>query len=278
VIRFVSLSQLVNWTDKWIQSFPQRYDLIVGIPRSGLLVANIIAQKMARPLTTPELFLKGHYWLSKSIKNEKPIESILLVDDSVSSGRTMSAYAESLLQQRPSISLTRAALIVTKKSEKLVDFYYKIVSKPHVFEWNLMHYKRKKRKVACDMDGVLCENCPPGIDKNEELYVQWLTKARPYLIPAFTIDAIVTNRLEKYRRETETWLLKHEVRYKELIMWDIPSKRERKGRYAENKIEVLSKIKPSVFWESNYRQAMQIWEATRIPTICIDKMILVSTD
>jgi len=46
------------------------------------------------------------------------------------------------------------------------------------------------------------------------------------------------------------------------------------GKFAENKIEMLTAINPDVFFESEDSQAKAIWTATKIPTICIDKMLL----
>ena len=55
----------------------------------------------------------------------------------------------------------------------------------------------------------------------------------------------VSNRLEKYRSSTEEWLTKHGVIYKELVLWKIPSKDEREGKLAQNKIESLLRINPT---------------------------------
>jgi orotate phosphoribosyltransferase len=275
-LNYVSLFQLLSWTNEWLKSFPRSYDLIMGIPRSGLLVASIIALKLAKPLSTPEHFLQGKCWRSKAMHKENNLTSILLVDDSITSGRTMKRVAGSLLEHSNNITITRAALMATKNSCKLIDLYHKIIPHPRIFEWNLLH--AKKGSVACDMDGVLCENCPSGIDKNEEMYTKWLENARPYLIPAFTLDAIVSNRLEKYRPQTETWLAKHKVRYKQLIMWDLQSKAVRKGQYARHKTELLLQIRPEMFWESSYHQAKQICKATGIPTFCTDTMTFLNAD
>lgn len=270
---FVTIDELVLWTTEWIKSFPNTYDVIVGIPRSGLLVANLIALKTGKPLTTPELFIRDHYWQSDLIDKKEEYKNILLVDDSITSGKTIEESLQ-LLRSYENLNITKAALIATEESKALVDLYYKIIPHPRVFEWNLLH--SKKGKLVSDLDGVICENCPPGVDLNEELYTKWIKNAKPYLIPAFEIDVILSNRLEKYRSETEEWLAKHGVRYKELILWDIQSKKERGGKHAQRKIEVLLKIKPDMFWESSFAEAKHIWEATKISTICIDEMILFS--
>lgn len=268
---FVTIDELVRWTAEWIKLFPTTYDLIVGIPRSGLLVANIVALKLGKPFTTPELFMQNHYWKSKLI-NKKEYANILLIDDSITSGKAMAESCQILRSYRKNLSITKAALIATDNSKELVDLYYKIIPHPRIFEWNLLH--AKKGKIASDLDGVICENCPPGVDSDEHSYAEWIKNAKPYLIPAFEIDVIVSNRLEKYRAETENWLSKHGVRYKELILWGIQSKKERNGRHAQRKIGVLLKIKPELFWESSFWEAKQIWEATKIPVLCFDEMIL----
>ena len=248
--------------------------MVVGIPRSGLLVASLIALKLGKPLTTPELITKNKYWIRKHVRRKTKMQNILLVDDSITGGKTMKESLKLLRPYNKKLNITKAALIATEKSRGLVDLYYKIIPHPRIFEWNLLH--AKKGKLATDLDGVICENCPPGVDSNEELYINWIKTAKPYLIPAFEIDAIISCRLEKYRKETEDWLAKHNVRYKKLILWNIPSKQERKGRNAKYKIEALLKIKPDLFWESSFYEAKQIWKATKIPTLCVAKMTIFS--
>jgi len=170
------------------------------------------------------------------------------------------------------MNITTASLLISKEAVGYVDLYYKVLRNyPPMGEWNLLH--RKRGTVAFDMDGVICEDCPSDIDLNESLYIEWIKNARPYLIPVYKIDYIISNRLEKYRPETEEWLRRHDVKYDKLILWDIESKKDRKDLFAEYKADKLLSLKPSVYFESSYQQAKQIWESTRIPTICIDEMI-----
>ncbi|MCK5306303.1 MAG: hypothetical protein KAJ66_04150 [Candidatus Omnitrophica bacterium] len=269
---FVSVNELLIWTTEWIKSFPTTYDVVVGIPRSGLLVANMVALKLGKPLTTPELFEQSLYWESKLINKKGDYKNILLIDDSITNGTAMEESFNFLCSSRENLNITKAVLIATEDSKHLVDIYYKIIPNPRIFEWNLVH--SKKGKFATDLDGVICENCPPGVDSNEELYVKWIKNAKPYLLPTFEIDVIVSNRLEKYRFGTEKWLAKYGICYKKLILWNIESKQKRYGKYAQRKIELLLKIKPSIFWESSFGEAKKIWKVTKIPTLCIDEMVL----
>jgi adenine/guanine phosphoribosyltransferase-like PRPP-binding protein len=45
---------MAAYVDEWVKTFDIQYDLIIGIPRSGLLVGCMIATKLAKPLATPD--------------------------------------------------------------------------------------------------------------------------------------------------------------------------------------------------------------------------------
>jgi orotate phosphoribosyltransferase len=282
-LKFVNVDQASLWTLDWIQSFPQRYDLIVGIPRSGMFIASLIALKLGRPLTTPDLFQQGKFWQSQAVKNRQDLNKdsrILLVDDSIDSGRSMEQAVESIRAVNSDFDITRACLIATEASKSSVDLYFTVVTPPRTFEWNLLHRKVASHLprgcLAVDLDGVLCVNLPPGADDDENRYLEALTTANPYLIPTFEVDAIITCRLEKYRSQTEEWLSKHKVHYRELHMWNLSSKSERHGQLAQHKVSQLLRVKPDMVWESDWDQAQSIWRETRIPTLCVDRMELLS--
>lgn len=281
--KFVSVDQASLWTLDWVKTFPSRYDLIVGVPRSGMFVASLIALKLGKGLATPELLRKGQYWHSSVVDERIQLDDdchVLLVDDAIHSGNSMSAAVDMIRSGNPKIKISRASLIVHDESRSKVDLYHKVIEPPRVYEWNILHRKIASQfgggVLAVDMDGVLCADCPPGVDADEKLYLEWISNARPYLIPAFEIDAIVTSRLERYRQQTEAWLKRHNVRYKELFMWDIPSKAERQGKFGRYKVDALLRVKPDMYWESAWAHSQKIWDETRIPTLCIDEMTLLS--
>ena len=279
--RFVTIDQDSIWSMELIKTFPRQYDLVVGVPRSGMLIASIIALKLGKGLTTPELLREGKFWHS-SFVNEKSsldeVKHVLLVDDAVDTGRAMSGAMDLIRPVSKHIAVTKASLIVREESRPMVDLYHKVIAPPRVYEWNILHRKIASYWghgiLAVDMDGVLCADCPQWIDQDEELYLDWIKTAKPYLIPAFEIDAIVTSRLEKYRQETERWLEEHDVKYKKLFMWKIGDKSERNGKFARHKIDELLQLKPDMYWESTWDQSQKIWAETKIPTLCIDEMTL----
>ncbi|MGI9261770.1 MAG: phosphoribosyltransferase family protein, partial [Woeseiaceae bacterium] len=280
--KFVSIDQATAWTNEWVKSFPQQYDLIVGVPRSGVFIASIVALRLGKGLTTPDLLANGEYWHSKRAGpklSHDQFKNILLVDDALDKGRAMTAAKEIVMQAGPHFSVTCASLLVKEETKHLADLYHVVMEPPRTYEWNIMHRKiasyAGKGILAVDMDGVLCANPPEGADADEEWYLEWMKSANPYLIPGFEIDIILTSRLEKYREQTEDWLRRNNVQYGELRMWDVPEKSMRKG-FAKYKVDALLSIKPDMYWESDWEISQRIWDETRIPTLCIDEMTMLS--
>jgi uncharacterized HAD superfamily protein/hypoxanthine phosphoribosyltransferase len=273
---FVTLQQLLELTCEWIKTFPERYDIIIGIPRSGMIIASIIACKLGKPLTTPTVFLRNEYWWTGKIPINNKFQNALLVDDSVTRVKgTMHQAYMTLKNAFPEMKITRAALFVTEQTKNAVDLYHTVLRPPpHRFEWNLAHVQLGR--LAVDMDGVLCENCPQGVDSDEKGYIEWLKTAKPYLIPAYPIQAIITSRLEKYRSLTEEWLKKNNVKYEQLLMWNLQHKNMRTIEgHIQHKVDLLLKIKPAWFWESSYTEAKVIHEKTGLPVLCVDTMRLI---
>ena len=79
-----------------LNKVPRDVDLIVGIPRSGLLAANLLALDLNLPLTDLEGLLGGNIFqtgttrMAKNwIKSVAQARQIIVVDDSVHSGRAI---------------------------------------------------------------------------------------------------------------------------------------------------------------------------------------------
>lgn len=259
---FVSNVEMAAYVDEWVKKFDLRYDLIVGVPRSGLMVASLIATKLAKPLSTSDNII----WTSKSIIT-KPIRKILVVDDCITTGKSINTTADKIKELYPGAIVHKGALFANEDNKWMLDTYCAILNGNQLFQWNLMHYKIGV--VGFDMDGVLCEECTD--DDDEVKYLRFLSTARPYLIPEYEIDYIITSRLEKYRPQTETWLKDHEVKYKNLIMWDVPNKKDRDGA-ATYKSKIIKCSPIQFFIESDREQAEEIWRRTKIICLCTDEM------
>jgi orotate phosphoribosyltransferase len=272
--KFVTLDEVYLWTCDWLRNFPMDYDAIVGLPRSGLIVANIMSVKSGKPLSIPELIIERKIWKSSKIQTPEKFERILLVEDSITTGKEMKQAYDLIQKHLPDSKITKASLMVALDGKNYCDFYYRCMDTPNVFEWDMMH--RKFGKVAFDYDGVLCKDCPEQIDADEVKYRKWLVDVEPLFIPTYEIDCIMINRLEKYRPETEGWLKAHDVRYKKLVMWDLPDKKDRNGGFAEHKARMVINEEPDYMIESEEQQARFVHDKTGIPVICIDKMMIFS--
>jgi orotate phosphoribosyltransferase len=258
---FVSFGELVQWTMEWTDRLPQ-VDLVVAVPRSGLLVGSIIALRRAIALTTPERDATS-VWVSRHIE-QRDIRRILLVDDSIATGRALREAYASVKTNYPDAQIMTAALIATGDSRRKVDYCGMVIESPRIFEWNVMHVKRGV--VAFDLDGVLAEEPAPGLRKDDARYRSWITNAAVHLIPNYSIDVIISNRPQYVRAETEAWLRSHGVRYERLEL--APNDIGQSGKH-EHKVSILREIKADLFIESSPSEAESIAKETHIPVLCI---------
>ncbi|MCW4009160.1 MAG: hypothetical protein NWF05_00880 [Candidatus Bathyarchaeota archaeon] len=197
---FRSFQDAMRDLDEWVKTFPERYDVIVGIPRSGMFVASYIATKLGVPLSTPDDFVRNEIWFTCVLKKPTDIHKILLVDDGV--GRIDGQMKQNFYKIKtvfPTLEIKRASLYIYKNAVEAVDRYYDYLDDNHLNreEWNLLH--RKYGTLGVDMDGVLCHDWDPARYRTYETFLQ---TAEPFMIPKFKIDFIITNRHKKYANET----------------------------------------------------------------------------
>jgi len=109
-------------------------------------------------------------------------------------------------------------------------------------------------------------------------YEKWLPNAIPYKQISYKIDNLVTNRLEKYRAETEDWLGKHNYRYNNLLMCQHKTARDRQlaNRYGEDKAGVYNLTSSKLFIESSIGEAQTIHRLTSRPVYCVDNNTMYS--
>lgn len=262
------------------EKIPNDFDCIIGIPRAGLLLADVIALRYRKPLATPDDFIKGIVWKSTSTKEEPKYKRILLMDDTVCRGDQLLKAIEQLKAFDPNLEIKTAALFVEERSKSLVNYYFQEIRNEHTpySEFDLLKHKWNPDgvgKIAMDMDGVLCENCPHGADDNNKRYLEWIKNAKPHLIPDYEIDAIITTRRKKFRLLTEEWLKSHGIKYQELIMFpdDIP---RAFSDFVGFKSHWIRKLKPFWYWESDWKQAKEIAKLTGKIVLCTDEMKIYS--
>lgn len=263
------------------------FDIVVGIPRSGMIVASIISVYINKPLTDIDGFCDRKVGCAGSTKMHEgwktdfnEITEVLVVEDSVNSGKSLIDAKEKLTEKFPNINFQFLGAYVTNEAKKLVDYYFGICEHPRVFEWNYMHNSWLKN--ACvDIDGVLCED-PTNQENDDSIkYIDFIGNAIPKMIPSQKIGWIVTSRLEKYRNQTEDWLNKNNIKYDHLIMMNIATAEERRmlSNHGEFKAAVFKKEKTATwFVESNQEQAKTIAGITGKLVYCVENQRIYGQD
>lgn len=261
----------------------ENFDVVVGIPRSGMLPASIIALKLNLPLLTLNEFLANSTIAhgrtrkpSVTIQYAHQAKKILIVDDSINSGDSITEVKSKLTDEL--LSKCKFLAVYGVSYDVSVDFILDYVSLPRIFEWNAM-YHGIVVDACFDIDGVLCED--PTEEQNDDgyKYQDFLINARPRYLPIVKINTLVTNRLEKYRPQTELWLKKHGVMYDKLEMLNLNSKDDRvkQADYFQHKVDVYKKSGAKIFYESSLQQAKVIFERTKLPVYCVDENKLFSS-
>lgn len=264
---------------KRLSILPRDFDLIVGIPRSGMLPANLLALYLNKPYTDLDSFLNGHIYNAGArgkTFDDFNTNKVLIVDDSLGSGAALNKAKARLESVAAKYALHYCAIYVAPGTEKQVDFYFEVVPLPRFFQWNILNHPSLE-KACFDIDGVLCEDPTEEDNDDGERYINFILHAPPLFIPGNKIGALVTSRLEKYRPQTEAWLRANNVKYDELIMLDLPDKEARikAGNHAEHKAKAYAAKPYTLFVESSLSQAMHINVLTKKPVFCTENFEMV---
>lgn len=280
-----SISDLASVISKNINVVPVDIDLVVGVPRSGMLPASMIALFLNTPLTDLYSYIDNRPLITGQTRRVKKnslsqcnqAKHILVVDDSIASGKSMQMAKSLLSELKNNVKITYCCIYGVPEAKSKVDIVFENVSMPRVFEWNIFHHQVVE-STCFDIDGVLCVD--PTNDQNDDgdKYIQFILNAEPLFIPTKKIKFLVTSRLEKYRLETETWLKKHNVNYERLFMLNLPDAETRRklGAHSKFKSEVYkSNITATLFIESELNQAINIADSTGKDVFCTETMTMV---
>lgn len=247
-----------------------KFDIVVGIPRSGMIPASIIATYLQMPLATLEGYCAGIAH-GRSGKPVHASDRILLVDDTSNKGGAMKRAVQMIGKRAHAI--TRLAVFgpyQVEDPESIIDIWFEECQGPRGFAWNLWKHARLKR-WAFDFDGVLCRD--PTSQENDDgpAYRNFILTAPPMFLPTRPIGHIITCRLEKYRGECMAWLKQHDVQCDQLHMMQHASKAERMkaGGRGQWKAGIFQETGADMFIESCPKQARIIAEHSGKPVWCI---------
>lgn len=283
-MKFVNYRQLHGDIVAWMHEIPAEVGLIVGIPRSGMLVASILGLYRNLPVMSFDEYCgslvrpverraEGYGYQASAGK------LVLLIDDSVYSGNSIKDCRHQMLKLMAQLEngqqLVTAAAYVAPDTKKVVQTYARIIDTPRCFEWNVFHKPMIKR--AClDIDGVLTIDPTSTQNMDPTQYKRYLRNAKPKFIPSVKIGALVTSRVEADRPATRRWLSKHNIAYEKLYMSSHKTAQARRKvkDHAIQKARAFVHSGCTLFIESSRWQAAAISRMAKTHVICTDDMTL----
>jgi len=265
-----------------LHRIPTDIDVVVGIPRSGMLPASIIALARNLPMADMHGFVEQRLLGTGSTRSVKrssisfsKIRHALIVDDSIHTGTSLKEARALLAPLEETMKLTFCAIYAADSVSIGDEVTLVHLPQPRVFEWNLMHHPILNR--ACvDIDGVLCLDPTHAQNDDGQAYLNFLLEATARPVPTTRIGELVTSRLEKYRPETEAWLKRHNIEYDKLVMLDLPTAEERRrlGAHASFKGQHYRKSSATIFIESELHQAEEIANISGKPVLSIEGAVM----
>jgi len=217
-LEWISTRRMIAEAISLAGKLPTNISGIVGIPRSGMIPASVIATQRHLPLwqltEDGKLELLGYGNRGRSFGFPRDRDGPLaVIDDTVYAGNSM-ARARAALANRKALF---CSVFVRPDRTAAVDYFGRQLPSPQILEWNLMNSQQFVGRaanpiygsgVACDFDGIICHDHASGG-----------VPGTPYLVPrVHPCRLIATGRHERERAKTEDWLRKHGARWERLEM------------------------------------------------------------
>ncbi len=275
-LEWVSTARLAADSVVLASKLPRDINGIVGLPRSGMIPASIIASHLHLPLY--ELTTKGKLnRLSHGSRgdhfgfNHPTGGRLAVVDDTVYSGSAMkrARLAMTRLGHKAVYAVVYSRLMVLPESVGAVDLYARELPTPHLLEWNVANngpfaghagpsgapYYRSG--LAVDLDGIIVHDAESGGDVGEA-----------HLVPrTITAPLIITGRCESTRTVTENHLRAVGVKWSRLEM--LPTGEPADAQtIAAHKAKHYAASDCGFFVESDPTQAELIHQLTGRPVMC----------
>jgi uncharacterized HAD superfamily protein len=277
-ITFTTYQQLFDDVLRLRPQLPPDVVAVIGVPRSGMIPATMLATEMHVPLgaTGSDTVYGGSRIEGAPCRkiNDLGPGTVVIIDDSVNGGRTMAAARKRSAELIRRHNIICASVYIRRRSNAPVDFYGRSIRGARLFEWNLFNHRHLSRAMV-DMDGVLCRD-PRVTDDDSEGYQRALDHAFPLHVPSVPVRAIVTCRLERWRTVTQRWLEINGIRYGQLIMSPCrtAAQRRKAGDYGGYKAKHYIRSNARLFIESSDRQARRIAAVSGRPVLSLESKVI----
>ncbi|MBO4657939.1 MAG: hypothetical protein J5639_09230 [Bacteroidales bacterium] len=251
---------------------------VVGVPRSGMLAASIIAEylnvglaSLDAMITDPDALRRhGGRRLRQNDGNK-----LLIVDDTCYWGNAKKVCEDYYFNTYPIFEKYEITYLVVylegpctkaKPDIWLRDIREEAATGPFgwaIYEWNLFAHGRLTARTLFDLDGVICQE-PPD-ERDVDKYVEYIKHPVPLFVPTVNNINICTYRLNKYH--DETWKFLDSLGYNGA---NIVMASDRVLPAWEFKAGIYRDPHWMLFVESSDWQARRIHEATGKPVISIE--------
>lgn len=275
-LQFRGTADLHGAVLKGIPLLPRDLDLVVGVPRSGLIPAALISTYLALPLTDVNGFLEGRLLRSAPGADQRVDEAeivrrarrVLIIDDSVGHGSEMRRVRARLAGMEAHRSLHFAAVFAAPDAASVVDVAFEELARGRFFSWNLMHHEALEQSCV-DGDRLLWSAAVGGehAGQHDDADIEDEAAVAPLWRPTIELGWIVTEQPEGRRAATEAWLCDTGIRFRHLVMPEHPLEANEDG--AAFKAEVYRRSGARLFLTADPGVARYVTRRVGRPTIAV---------
>jgi adenine/guanine phosphoribosyltransferase-like PRPP-binding protein len=129
-MNYRSINDLNRIILKNLNIIPRDIDLIVGVPRSGMLPANLLALYLNLPYTDIHSFINGFTYESgarKQFFDSSEHKRVLVVDDSIASGAALEECKEKLEHLKLKFKLLFCVIYAVPEKVSELDYVFETV-------------------------------------------------------------------------------------------------------------------------------------------------------
>ncbi|TIU96625.1 MAG: phosphoribosyltransferase, partial [Mesorhizobium sp.] len=139
-MNYRSISDMNDAIARNLHRLPRDIDLVVGVPRSGILAATLVSLTANIPMTDLDSFLAGKIYTSGVTKRRAALDrqhsemrKILVIDDSVSGGNAMRDARSKIAAAGIPGDFVYVAVFGLISQHKETDIVFEVVPHPRMF-------------------------------------------------------------------------------------------------------------------------------------------------
>lgn len=283
-MRYRSIADMTDLIRRSLHLVPADVDLIVGVPRSGILPAITLALLLNLRFADFDSLCEGRLPGAGSTKPGTRLiaklseaRHVLVVDDSLNRGYAMREVREKLACAGVTARVSLAAIYVVPDGVEEVDIAFEVLPLPRIFEWNFFHHTYLSR--ACiGVEGVLCPAPSEAERQSAADYAAFLDTAPALCRPTQTAACLLSTQPESCRPALEAWLARHAIACERLVMLDCAGRADRPGRptAAEIKGRFYRDAKEMLLVEEDPAHSAVIAQIAGKPVFCTASQEMVS--